>query len=107
MKRLDFDKGNGLLPVIIQEVVTKEVLMMGFMNKEAWKKTKEEKVVWFYSRTKNRLWMKGESSGNILAVRNVKTDCDRDALLIQVEVDGPVCHLGTKSCFTQTEEESR
>jgi phosphoribosyl-AMP cyclohydrolase / phosphoribosyl-ATP pyrophosphohydrolase len=99
MRELDFNKGNGLLPVIIQQILTSEVLMLGFMNEEAWKKTREEGVVWFYSRTRNRLWMKGESSGNVLLVREIETDCDWDALLIKVEVEGPVCHLGTKSCF--------
>jgi phosphoribosyl-AMP cyclohydrolase / phosphoribosyl-ATP pyrophosphohydrolase len=100
MRDLDFNKGNGLLPVVIQEMSSNEVLMLGFMNREAWMKTKEEGVVWFYSRSKNRLWMKGESSGNVLLVRRIATDCDRDTLLIQVEVKGPVCHLGTKSCFS-------
>ncbi len=101
MRGLDFNKGNGLLPVIIQEEKSNEVLMLGFMNLQAWLKTKEEKRVWFYSRSKGRLWMKGESSGNVLLVKKIKMDCDRDSLLIQVEVKGPVCHLGVKSCFEE------
>jgi len=104
MSDLDFNKGKGLIPVIIQEEGTSEVLMLGFMNLEAWKKTQEEGVVWFYSRSKKRLWMKGETTGNTLLVRSVAVDCDQDALLIQVKPKGVVCHLGTKSCFQVFEE---
>jgi len=104
MLALDFTRGNGLIPVIIQEQSTGEVLMLGFMNKEAWKKTQEEGRVWFYSRSKKRLWMKGETTGNILLVRSVAVDCDRDTLLIQVKPEGVVCHQGTKSCFQALEE---
>ena len=95
----DFDKGNGLLSVILQDSRTKQVLMNGFMNEEAYQKTIEEQVVWFYSRSKERLWKKGESSGHIQAVKKMALDCDQDALLIQVEPHGPTCHLGTQSCF--------
>lgn len=95
----DFDKGNGLLSVILQDWQTKQVLMNGFMNEEAYEKTVEDKVVWFYSRSKERLWKKGESSGHIQAVKEMALDCDQDALLIQVEPHGPTCHLGTQSCF--------
>ncbi len=104
MLLLDFNKGTGLIPVIIQEEGTGEVLMLGFMNQEAWKKTQEEGTVWFYSRSKKRLWMKGETTGNTLLVRSVAVDCDRDTLLIQVKSKGVVCHQGTKSCFQALEE---
>ncbi|WP_271398774.1 bifunctional phosphoribosyl-AMP cyclohydrolase/phosphoribosyl-ATP diphosphatase HisIE [Salinicoccus roseus] len=95
----DFEKGGGLLSVILQDERTGQVLMNGFMNEEAYQKTTEEKVVWFYSRSKERLWKKGETSGNIQIVKNMALDCDSDALLIQVEPKGPTCHLGTQSCF--------
>lgn len=95
----DFEKGNGLLSVILQDWQTKQVLMNGFMNEEAYQKTVDENVVWFYSRSKERLWKKGESSGHIQAVKEMALDCDQDALLIQVEPHGPTCHLGTQSCF--------
>ncbi|CAM4194364.1 bifunctional phosphoribosyl-AMP cyclohydrolase/phosphoribosyl-ATP diphosphatase HisIE [Lacicoccus alkaliphilus] len=95
----DFDKGNGLLSIILQDRRTGQVLMNGFMNEEAYEKTVEEKVVWFYSRSKGRLWKKGETSGHIQAVKGMALDCDNDALLIQVEPHGPTCHLGTQSCF--------
>ncbi len=103
MSQLDFEKGGGLIPAIIQEEGTNEVLMLGFMNREAWEKTQEERVVWFYSRSKNRLWMKGETTGRILRVKNIAVDCDKDALLIQVNPKGGVCHQGTKSCFQAIE----
>ncbi len=95
----DFDKGNGLLSVILQDWRTGQVLMNGFMNEEAYEKTIEEKVVWFHSRSKGRLWKKGETSGHVQAVKDMALDCDNDALLIQVEPHGPTCHLGTQSCF--------
>ncbi|WP_031545998.1 bifunctional phosphoribosyl-AMP cyclohydrolase/phosphoribosyl-ATP diphosphatase HisIE [Salinicoccus luteus] len=95
----DFEKGGGLLSVILQDERTGQVLMNGFMNKEAYQKTTEEKVVWFYSRSKERLWKKGETSGNVQVVKSIALDCDSDALLIQVEPKGPTCHLGTQSCF--------
>ncbi|SOC41842.1 bifunctional phosphoribosyl-AMP cyclohydrolase/phosphoribosyl-ATP diphosphatase HisIE [Salinicoccus kekensis] len=97
--RPDFDKGGGLLSVILQDWRTGQVLMNGFMNEEAYEKTVEEKVVWFYSRSKGRLWKKGETSGHIQVVKDMALDCDDDALLIQVEPHGPTCHLGTQSCF--------
>jgi phosphoribosyl-ATP pyrophosphohydrolase/phosphoribosyl-AMP cyclohydrolase len=95
----DFEKGGGLLSVILQDERTGQVLMNGFMNEEAYQKTTEEKIVWFYSRSKERLWKKGETSGNIQIVKSMALDCDSDALLIQVEPKGPTCHLGTQSCF--------
>lgn len=96
---LDFSKNNGLIPVIIQNNETQQVLMLGYMNEEALQKTQDEKVVTFFSRSKNRLWTKGETSGNFLKVISIKEDCDQDALLIQVIPNGPTCHNGTTSCF--------
>lgn len=99
--KLDFEKGNGLLPAIIQEDRTHQVLMLGYMNEEALEKTKTEGKVCFYSRTKERLWTKGESSGNFLLVKEIIPDCDNDTLLIKAEPTGPVCHKGTKTCFNE------
>lgn len=96
---LDFSKNNGLIPVIIQNNETQQVLMLGYMNEEALQKTQEENIVTFFSRSKNRLWTKGETSGNILKVISIKEDCDQDSLLIQVIPNGPTCHNGTTSCF--------
>ena len=95
----DFSKNNGLLSVILQDFDTKQVLMNGFMNEEAFELTKKENVVWFYSRSKQRLWKKGESSGNVQHVVEMTLDCDQDALLLQVIPAGPTCHLGNVSCF--------
>ena len=101
--QIDFDKMDGLAPAIVQEDSTGEVLMVGFMNSEAFTKTMETGYVTFYSRTRQKLWMKGETSGNRLCVISALTDCDRDTLLFRVKVegDGIVCHTGTKSCFTE------
>ncbi|MBK0380951.1 bifunctional phosphoribosyl-AMP cyclohydrolase/phosphoribosyl-ATP diphosphatase HisIE [Mucilaginibacter segetis] len=96
---IDFDKTNGLVPVVIQDDQTLEVLMLGYMNKEAYDKTVTENIVTFYSRSKNRLWTKGETSGNFLHVKNIHIDCDNDTLLIKVKADGPTCHTGSRSCF--------
>lgn len=90
---------NGLVPAIIQDAVTQKVLMLGFMNREAYQKTVETGKVTFYSRTKQRLWTKGEESGNFLNVVDIKSDCDDDTLLIQVHPVGPVCHTGTGTCW--------
>ena len=98
---IDFNKGDGLVPVIIQNVQTMQVLMLGYMNKEAFDQTIETKKVTFYSRSKRRLWMKGESSGNTLSVIDVKMDCDQDSLLIFVNPKGPTCHTGSTSCFKE------
>ena len=95
----DFSKNGGLLSVILQDTRTKQVLMNGYMNEEALTKTKEDGVVWFYSRSKERLWKKGETSGHIQKVVSMKLDCDQDALLIEVDPHGPTCHTGTQSCF--------
>lgn len=96
----NFNKSNGLVPVIIQDQTSLQVLMLGYMNEEAYSKTLSEKKVTFFSRSKNRLWTKGESSGNFLWVHNMSWDCDSDALLIFVKADGPTCHKGTVSCFS-------
>ncbi|MCK1975807.1 bifunctional phosphoribosyl-AMP cyclohydrolase/phosphoribosyl-ATP diphosphatase HisIE [Jeotgalicoccus huakuii] len=95
----DFSKNDRLLSVILQDSETKQVLMNGFMNETALEKTKAEGVVWFYSRSKQRLWKKGETSGNTQEVVSMKLDCDGDALLIEVDPKGPTCHTGTNSCF--------
>lgn len=102
---LDFEKMNGLIPAIIQENYTQKVLMLGFMNKEAYEKTMETGKVTFFSRTKNRLWTKGEESGNFLHVVSVKADCDNDTLLIMVHPEGPVCHKGTDTCWGDKNEQ--
>ena len=95
-----FDKGGGLLPVIIQDAGTSEVLMLGFMNSEAFEETRRTGEVVFFSRTRNRLWKKGEQSGHILKLREMRIDCDSDALLLRVDPLGPgVCHEGYRSCF--------
>jgi len=98
--KLDFSKLNGLITAVIQDHATGRVLMVGFMNEEAFHKTVESGYATFFSRSRNKLWLKGESSGHKLAVKNISTDCDLDALLIQVEALGPgVCHEGYQSCF--------
>ncbi len=97
---IDFSKNtDGLIPAIIQDSETKTVLMLGFMNAEAYQKTVETKKVTFYSRTKQRLWTKGEESGNFLNLIDIKNDCDNDTLLIQVKPEGPTCHKGTDTCW--------
>ena len=96
---LDFDKMGGLIPAIIQDARTKNVLMLGFMNKEAYEKTLEINKVTFFSRTKNRLWTKGEESGNFLNLVSIEVDCDNDTLLVKAIPEGPVCHRGTATCF--------
>ena len=101
---LDFEKSGGLIPAIIQDNTTGQVLMLGFMNAEALEKTRQEQVVTFFSRTKNRLWTKGESSGNFLRVVSIQEDCDQDTLLIKVNPDGPTCHTGALTCFTDQQE---
>jgi phosphoribosyl-ATP pyrophosphohydrolase/phosphoribosyl-AMP cyclohydrolase len=96
---IDFDKSDGLVPVIIQDEQTLEVLMLGYMNREAYDKTMQENIVTFFSRSKNRLWTKGETSNNFLHVKSMSIDCDNDTLLIKVKADGPTCHTGARSCF--------
>jgi phosphoribosyl-ATP pyrophosphohydrolase/phosphoribosyl-AMP cyclohydrolase len=97
--QLDFKKMDGIMPVIIQDAKTKAVLMLGFMNKAALDQTQQSQQVVFWSRSKKRLWRKGESSGNYLNVVSIKADCDKDTLLISVKADGPTCHTGAISCF--------
>ena len=99
---IDFNKTDGLVPVIIQDEHTLEVLMLGYMNQEAYDKTVQENIVTFFSRSKNRLWTKGETSNNFLHVKSIDIDCDKDTLLIKVKADGPTCHTGERSCFNTT-----
>ena len=100
---IDFAKAGGLVAGIVQDAHSGEVLMLGFLNEQSWARTRESGFVTFWSRTRNQLWMKGETSGNRLRIVDVRTDCDNDALLFRVEVegDGLVCHEGTVSCFTK------
>ncbi len=99
---IDFEKGEGLVPAIVQDVDTGKVLMLGFMNQEALSKSQETGKVTFFSRTKDRLWTKGETSGNYLMVRDIQLDCDRDTLLVYASPVGPVCHKGDDTCFADT-----
>lgn len=99
MIKIDFDKMGGLVPAIIQDSVTKNVLMLGFMNEEAYQKTIDTKKVTFWSRTRNCLWTKGETSGNYLNLVDIRLDCDNDTLLVKVHPQGPTCHLGTDTCW--------
>ena len=103
-QEIDFDKMQGLLPAIVQDAGSGEVLMLGFMNREALEQTLRAGYVTFFSRTRNQLWTKGETSGNRLEVVSAATDCDRDTVLLQVRVlgQGVVCHNGTRSCFTES-----
>lgn len=96
---IDFTKNNGLVPVVVQNAVTLQILMLGYMNEEAFEKTKKEGKVTFFSRSKNRLWTKGETSENYLWVKEIFIDCDRDTLLIKAVPEGPTCHTGSFSCF--------
>jgi phosphoribosyl-ATP pyrophosphohydrolase/phosphoribosyl-AMP cyclohydrolase len=104
--QLDYSKLNGLIPAIIQDNTTNVVLMLGFMNEEALAKTEETGQVTFFSRTKNRLWTKGEESGNFLNVVSIASDCDNDTLLVKVNPVGPVCHTGDDTCWGEVNEES-
>ncbi|MCH5284889.1 MAG: bifunctional phosphoribosyl-AMP cyclohydrolase/phosphoribosyl-ATP diphosphatase HisIE [Akkermansiaceae bacterium] len=98
---IDFDKSGGLVPAIIQDATTRQVLMLGYMNREAYEKTLELGRVTFYSRTRRRLWTKGEESGHFLEVVDMKVDCDADTLLIRVHPHGPTCHTGTDTCWSE------
>lgn len=102
---LDFEKMNGLIPAIIQDEHTQKVLMLGFMNKEAYEKTIKTGKVTFFSRTQNKLWTKGETSGHFLNVVSIKADCDNDTLLIKAVPEGPVCHTGTDTCWGEKNEQ--
>jgi len=101
---IDFEKMGGLVPAIIQDATTRNVLMLGFMNPEAYQKTMDTKLVTFWSRSRNCLWTKGETSGNYLHLVSIQSDCDNDTLLIKVNPDGPVCHKGTDTCWGDTNE---
>jgi len=104
IKKIDFDKTQGLVPAIIQDATTNKVLMLGYMNAEALQKTMNEKVVTFFSRSKNRLWTKGETSGNFLHVVEMISDCDHDTILIKARPEGPTCHTGADTCFDETNQ---
>jgi phosphoribosyl-ATP pyrophosphohydrolase/phosphoribosyl-AMP cyclohydrolase len=99
--KIDFNKGNGLVPVVIQDNASLKVLMLGYMNEEAFAKTEADGLVTFYSRSRNELWTKGETSGNYLHVKEILKDCDDDTLLIKVQPDGPTCHTGSETCFNE------
>jgi phosphoribosyl-AMP cyclohydrolase len=103
---IDFNKGNGLIPAIIQDALTHEVLMLGYMNRESWQKTLETKRVSFWSRSRGKLWIKGETSGHTQEVKDIYLDCDGDTLLIKVnQIGGAACHTGFRSCFHLRHEE--
>lgn len=102
--KIDFSKLNGIIPCIVQDVKTQRVLMLGFMNEEAFQKTVTDKQVTFFSRTKQRLWTKGETSGNYLEVVEMRLDCDQDTLLIKANPVGPVCHTGADTCFDEVND---
>ena len=97
--KIDFDKGNGLVPAIVQNATTEQVLMLGYMNAEAVAKTQDSGLVTFYSRSRETLWTKGETSGNTLTLVSITIDCDQDTLLVRANPTGPTCHKGTVSCF--------
>lgn len=108
IERIDWEKVDGLVPAIIQDFQSSQVLMMGYMNPEALEKTLETEQVTFFSRTKSRLWTKGETSGNVLQLRNIALDCDNDTVLVKVDPIGPTCHTGTTTCFDgDPQEESQ
>ena len=107
-ERIDWDKVEGLVPAIVQDFQSSQVLMMGYMNQEALQKTAQTGQVTFFSRTKQRLWTKGETSGNVLQLKNMALDCDNDTLLVKVDPIGPTCHTGTTTCWdADTQEESQ
>jgi phosphoribosyl-AMP cyclohydrolase len=101
---IDFEKSGGLIPVIVQNYITKEILTLAYSNKESLKLTKETGNSWFWSRSRNKLWMKGEESGNIQKVKEILVDCDFDAVIYLVEPSGPACHTGERVCFHNTLE---
>lgn len=103
---IDFEKGGGLVPAIVQDAVTKNVLMLGYMNREAYEKTMATGLVTFYSRSRRCLWTKGETSGNRLTLVSIQADCDNDTLLVKARPSGPVCHTGTDTCWGETNDAS-
>lgn len=104
MKQPNFTNADTLLPAIIQDFHTQKVLMLGYMNQQAYQKTCQEGVVTFYSRSKQRLWTKGETSGNFLKVKEILTDCDQDTILVKAEPQGPTCHTGADTCFNESNQ---
>ncbi len=102
--KIDYTKNNGLVPAIVQDADTQKVLMLGYMNEEAYQKTVETQQVTFFSRSKNRLWTKGEESGNVLQLVDIKVDCDQDTLLIKAKPHGPTCHTGTDTCWGEVNQ---
>jgi phosphoribosyl-ATP pyrophosphohydrolase/phosphoribosyl-AMP cyclohydrolase len=100
--QVDFKKADGLVPAVVQDAVTGKVLMLGYMNEEAFNKTKEDRKVTFFSRSKGRLWTKGETSDNFLYVKDIMVDCDNDTVLIKATPAGPTCHTGADTCFNET-----
>lgn len=109
MIKVDFEKGNGLVPAIVQDVHTKEVLMLGYMNEESLNKTLQTGLATYWSRSRNELWTKGETSGHFQHVKKIMIDCDEDTLLLEVEQDGAACHTGNRACFyrkLETEKKS-
>jgi phosphoribosyl-ATP pyrophosphohydrolase/phosphoribosyl-AMP cyclohydrolase len=106
LTNINFDKGHGLVPAVVQDSSTKVVLMLGYMNAEALKKTQETGKVTFYSRSKQRLWTKGETSGNFLLLKDIKVDCDNDTILVKAEPVGPACHTGADTCFNEVNKAS-
>lgn len=104
IEKIDFEKQNGLVPAIIIDITTDQVLMLGYMNKESLTHTIEKQKVVFFSRTKNKLWLKGETSGNYLNLVSINTDCDNDTLLIYAKPEGPTCHTGSYSCFSNVDK---
>lgn len=108
MKNIDFGKGNGLVPAVIQDYKSGEVLMLGYMNREALQKTLESGWVYFWSRSRDKLWMKGEESGNKLKVKEILEDCDKDSILVKAELIGEnVCHTGNRTCFYEQIKEEK
>lgn len=99
MIKIDFSKGNGLVPVVVQDVNTKEVLMLAYMNEESLKRTIETKLATYWSRSRQKLWIKGETSGHYQHVKDIRVDCDEDTILLIVEQEGAACHTGHYSCF--------
>ena len=102
IEKIDFAKGNGLVPAVVQDADTGKVLMLGYMNEEALEKTLRDEKVTFFSRSRRRLWRKGERSGNYLRLVDIRADCDRDTLLVMAQPRGPVCHTGTDTCWAET-----
>ncbi len=103
---IDFEKGGGLVPAVVQDAVTRKVLMLGYMNEEAYRLTLDRGLVTFFSRSRNRIWTKGETSGNFLQLREILADCDGDTLLVKAIPSGPVCHTGADTCFGEENEPS-